>query len=176
MKIIKKEEYNLTQGETTQLNDLLKTSFPGLFENRIYMKQLPHFRLLVKNNDKIIAQTGVDYRVVRVGDKVFRVFGVIDLCVESSFRKRKIAEKLLDEVFSLIKKNYGDFIVLFADDHRLYKRLGYQLKKNKCTWLGVDEHKTVGIIEDVLDDCLMVKEVSGQKWPEGKFDMLGYLY
>ena len=135
MKIIKKEEYNLTQSETVQVNKLLKTSFPGIFENRIYMKQLPHFRFLVKNNDKIIAQTGVDYRVVRVGDKVFKVFGIIDLCVESSFRKRKVAEKLLNEVVNLVKKSNGDFIVLFADDHRLYKRLGYQLKKNKCTWL-----------------------------------------
>ena len=176
MRILKKNEYELNNEEKNQLQNLLKKSFPDFFENRIYNKQLPHFRFLGIMNEELVAQIGIDYRVIKVGDEIFDVFGIIDLCVKEENRGQGLAEKLLNEVHSLAKSNDVDFVVLFADDHRVYNKIGFQLKENSCKWLGIDEHTSLSIIEEKLDSCLMIKSVSGKEWKNGELDMLGYLY
>jgi hypothetical protein len=41
---------------------------------------------------------GVKLRVIRVGQGVFRTFGVVDLCVKANERSRGLATRLLTEV------------------------------------------------------------------------------
>jgi hypothetical protein len=52
-----------------------------------------------------------------------------------------------------------DLLVVFADDSRLYAENGYQRVANICRWLKVDEHQIIGVGEESLSDCMMVKQL-----------------
>jgi hypothetical protein len=48
---------------------------------RSYFKQLPHYRLLKYEGSVLIGYAGIDYRAIRVGREVYKIFGVMDMCV-----------------------------------------------------------------------------------------------
>jgi GNAT superfamily N-acetyltransferase len=105
-----------------------------------------------------------------------RIFGLIDLCVDPQYRSRKIATKLLQQVDELGRSSEIDFLILFADDRRLYTEHGYCRVENLCRWMMVDEHQTLGIAEKTLADCMMVKQIGARAWQDGTVDLLGYLF
>jgi hypothetical protein len=69
-----------------------------------------------------------------------------------------------------------DFLVLFADDSRLYVKNGYYRVANICRWMKVDEHQIIGVAEESLSDCMLIKQLSEQTWQDGTVDLLGYLF
>jgi hypothetical protein len=98
------------------------------------------------------------------------------VCVASSYRSQKIATTLLQQIEELGRTSKIDFLVLFADDSRLYAENGYQRVVNLCRWLKVDEHQIIGVSEESLSDCMMVKQLGEQTWQSGIVDLLGYLF
>jgi hypothetical protein len=69
-----------------------------------------------------------------------------------------------------------DFIILFADDSRLYDRNGWARAANPCTWLKINGHRTLGLAITQDTDALMVKAIGARAWPEGDVDLLGHLF
>jgi GNAT superfamily N-acetyltransferase len=169
-------EYKLEQNVKIHIHNLLIQSFPEYPQDRIYYKLLPQFRYLVWMGEKLIAHMGIEHRVITNGGKPVRIFGIIDLCVSKQYRSQKIATKLLHQVESLGRTHSIDFLVLFADDDRLYKANGYQRVENICRWVMIDEHQTIGVAERSLADCMMIRLMAGQEWENGLVDMLGYVF
>jgi GNAT superfamily N-acetyltransferase len=158
-----------------QLQSLLQMCFPG-YPSRSYFKLPPHFRYLaVMSGAVVAAQMGVELRVIRVGDRVVRTFGVIDLCVRQGERSRGLASRLLAEVTGFARACGMDFVILFADDDRLYARNGWVRVSNRCTWLKIHDHTTLGLARAVNTDAMMVKAVGERAWPAGDVDLLGHL-
>jgi hypothetical protein len=62
-------------GLAVQLRSLLQASFPD-YPDRSYFKLPPHFRYVAFVDGAVVAQVGVEMRVMRVGDSVARTFGV----------------------------------------------------------------------------------------------------
>ncbi len=176
MNITHRLEYTLDDPERSALLALLSGCFPGFFSDRAYFKQLPHARLLGHVDGELVAQVGMDHRVVRVGDAPARVLGVVDLCVAESARGHGHGASLMREVESLASSGAVDFVILFADDHRLYDALGYTLVNRRCRWLAIDEHCSLDVFERQLDGCLMVKPTGLTSWPAGDVDLMGYLF
>jgi hypothetical protein len=114
--------------------------------------------------------------VIRVGSNVVRTFGVSDLCVRKSERSRGLAGRLLAEVTELACSCEIDFVILFADDDRLYTRNGWARAGNPCSWLKVHDHTTLGLAAAEDTNSLMVKVIGRQAWPEGEVDLLGHLF
>ena len=100
--------------------------FPDYRLNRSDYKLLPQFRYLVWEGENLIAQMGIEHRVITNTGIPVRIFGLIDLCVASSYRSQKIATTLLQQIDELGRTSKIDFLVLFADDSRLYAENGYQ--------------------------------------------------
>ena len=73
---------------------------------------------------------GVELRVIRAGLDVVRTFGISDLCVRESERSRGLAARLLAEVTQLARACELDFVILFADDDRLYRRNGWAARRS----------------------------------------------
>ncbi len=69
-----------------------------------------------------------------------------------------------------------DFVLLFADDDRLYVQNGWHRVNNPCTWVRVDEHVTLGLARREMTNALMVSSVQGKVWPDGEVDLLGHLF
>jgi len=42
--------------------------------------------------------------------------------------------------------------------------------------MKIDEHQTLGMGEESLSDCMMVKQLGEQTWQNGIVDLLGYLF
>ena len=159
-----------------RLQTLLQASFPG-YPDRSYFKLPPHFRYVaMTGSGDVAAQMGVEFRVIRAGGTVLRTFGVVDLCVAEGQRSRGLAGRLLAEVTGLARSCGMAFIVLFADDDRLYTRNGWARVTNRCSWVKINEHVTLGLAQLADPGVMMVKAVGEQAWPEGDVDLLGHLF
>jgi predicted N-acetyltransferase YhbS len=167
-------EYELTPEQHELIQALLQESFPG-YPHRTYFKQLPQFRLLVRRDDELVGQVGVEHRVIRNGDSLLRIFGVIDLCVASTARSNGLGSRLLGEVETLARSSGVDAIILFADDPRLYLNAGYEPVPNLIRWLMINEHESFDVAERSVEG-LMVKMLRHRTWRPELVDLLGYLF
>ena len=104
------------------------------------------------------------------------VVGGIDLCVDSAYRSHGIGSELLNRLEAFALRSNSDFIILFADDHRIYAKHGYQRADNPCRWLKINEYTTLGVAEEPIPDALMYKRIGATNWRSGVLDLLGYLY
>jgi predicted N-acetyltransferase YhbS len=174
--VIRVAEAEISVDRGKQLQSLLQASFPG-YPDRSYFKLPPHFRYLAMTSSGDVAgQMGVELRVIRVGDTVVRTFGVVDLCVAQSQRSGGLASRLLGELTGFARDCGMAFVVLFADDDRLYVRNGWARVTNRCSWLRINNHVTLGLSGPSDTDAMMVKAVGAQGWPEGDVDLLGHLF
>lgn len=169
-------EYKISNDVHKLANRLLVESFSDYPLERSYYKLLPQFRYLVWAGKNLIAQMGVEHRVITNTGTPARIFGLIDLCVASPYQGQNIATTLLQQVEELGRTSRVDFLVLFADDSRLYIKNGYQRVTNLCRWMKVDEHQTIGVGEESMSDCMLVKQIGVHKWQDGMVDLLGYLF
>lgn len=174
------DEFKIDEKTKSDIAELLQMSFPEEdFKGRTYFKQLPHYRLLLKENDKLIGQLGLDYRVMSLNKKVIRVMGIIDLMIDKEFQGKGYGTKLLKEIDNITKNfsNNIDFLFLVADKHKFYESCGFKLTKQKVIWFQTEEHINYGIGDDYFSDCLMYKQIGNIEWEEdGILDMLGYWY
>jgi GNAT superfamily N-acetyltransferase len=174
--VLRVAEAEISADLSRRLQSLLQASFPG-YPSRSYFKLPPHFRYLaMTGSGGVAAQLGVEFRVIRVGDIVLRTFGVVDLCARESQRSRGLASRLLAEVTELARSCGMAFIVLFADDDRLYVKNGWARVTNRCSWVKINEHVTLGLADLAATGAMMVKAIGEQAWPEGDVDLLGHLW
>ncbi|MEV4348233.1 GNAT family N-acetyltransferase [Actinoplanes sp. NPDC049596] len=157
------------------LQDLLASCFPG-YPERSYFKLPPHFRWVVTDGPTVTAQLGVELRVIRVGDRVLRTFGVVDLCVREDSRGQGLAGRLLDEVVGYAAACRIDFVILFADEEGLYRRHGFTRVGNPLSWVKINDHHVIGLAHSVTPHELMVRPVGDAAWPAGEIDLLGHVF
>lgn len=155
--------------------DLLDTCFDGVHEGRTFYKQIPHERLLAWSGSDLMGHVGMDYRVVRVGEATVPILGIIDLCVSPAVRRQGIGAALLRGAEERAKGQ--SFALAMADDPRLYHQTGYSLlRATHVTFLAIDEVRCHSVISRDLSEIFMVKPLSGDTWPDGPIDLLGYLF
>ncbi|GIN39358.1 GNAT family N-acetyltransferase [Heyndrickxia oleronia] len=179
MKIEKIYEYEIDSKLRAKLQELLIECFTEEYpKDRIYFKQFPHFRFIaIDDNYQIVGQVGLDYRVMNLNGKPIRVLGIIDLCVSKIKRSQGIGSLMLSKINDFCEEKLVDFLLLFADNQKLYLNAGFKSVNNECKWLKIDNENqtTYGIGEEKFNE-LMIKEVGNIKWKNGKLDLLGYLY
>src|SRR5687767_14198955 len=113
MEIAQIEHYRLAGALEADLIGLLRRSFPSYGFDRTYYKIPPHFHLLATDDTRLVAQTGVEYRVISADGRPLAIFGVVDLCVAPVHRSRGTASALLRHVEALAREVGVDFVVLF---------------------------------------------------------------
>ena len=173
MKIQRIEEFLIDDKIHSHIRELLDHSFSGYPEERTYFKQLPHFRFLCWDQEKLIGHMAVDHRVINNNGQVHPIFGVIDLCVAEAYQHKKIASNLLENLEEIGTSNGIDFIVLMAKNHQLYKSKDFQLKKNICQWMVINSHQTYGVVRRRVEQSLMIKPLGDKYWDAGLVDFLG---
>jgi GNAT superfamily N-acetyltransferase len=174
--VVRVAEPEIGANLSSRLQSLLQACFPG-YPDRSYFKLPPHFRYLaMTSHGDVAAQMGVEFRVIRVGDSVLRTFGVVDLCVEESERSRCVAARLLSALTELARTSGKAYILLFADDDRLYARNGWARVTNRCTWVRINDHATLGMARQEDTGAMMVKAVGEHAWPDGDVDLLGHVF
>ena len=180
MKIDFIEEFQIGENIKIELVELLALCFSETaYRGRTFFKQLPHYRLILTDENKVIGQVAIDYRIMNLNGEIVRVFGVIDLAIYPKRQGEGLGTKLMLELekISSANQNNIDFLFLVTDKPAFYERLGYKKTKLQVTWLKINQGKNHGLTTEEVNDCdLMFKEVSGRKWSDGQLDMLGYWY
>ncbi|WP_422526067.1 GNAT family N-acetyltransferase [Serratia fonticola] len=175
-KIIMKAAYEVrSDAVEIGLVSLLLDCFDGIHEGRTFVKQEPHHRLLAFSGNHLIAHLGIDFRIIRVGEELIPISGIIDLCVHQDYRGNKLAGDLL-AIAERVSSN-RDFVILMADDNRLYRINGYlSLTNANSKWLAIDALHSHSVIQRDLSEIFMYKAMKNRLWPKGKIDLLGYLF
>ncbi|MFU0824919.1 GNAT family N-acetyltransferase [Clostridium sp.] len=178
MEILNINEYDIDIKLEKKISDLLVESFGEIYpKDRIYYKQLPHFRFLAFDKDNLVGQVGLDYRVMNLNGVAIKVLGIIDICVKNEYRGKGIGSKLLEVIECFSVEHQMDFLLLFTDVENFYKKNGFVNANVMCKWIKIHEHKIIGIGEEEFKDKgLMIKKVGNKVWKDGNLDMLGYLY
>lgn len=173
-------EFEIDKVTSGKINVLLKKCFTGFeFNNLDYFKQLPHYRILVKESEELIGQLGIDFRVMNLNGEPVNVFGIIDFCVDPQFQKQGVGKSLLQKYESIALKHPDkiDFLFLVSDIPQYYEQLGYMKTDIATKWLKINQHRNIGIGNEKIDDAsFLVKSISGKEWKDGELDMLGYMY
>ena len=160
-----------------RIADLLDRCFPDVFEGRSYYKQVPHSRLLLRRMGRLIGHVGLDHRVIRVGETVTRVTGIIDLCVDPDHRCVGRGSALLAFAENLVRRGQTDYMILFADRADLYLRNGYHsVEPAMVMWLAIDERASHSMQRRDFSGTFMAKALSDGPFPRGEIDLLGYLF
>ena len=177
LEIVVLPEYAISAEVGSQLQILLDQCFPDIFEGRTYFKQLPHVRLLAMDEGSVVAQVGIDARVVTVGGTTVSIFGLIDLAVHPASRGKRIGTQLLAEAERIACAGEREFLVAMADRHDLYLKQGYDRVQPALTkWLAIEDRQSVELMTRDLSNCFMVKPLTEKSWPAGTIDMLGYIF
>jgi predicted N-acetyltransferase YhbS len=88
-----------------------------------------------------------------------------------------IGRRLMGRCILAAARAGASFLVLFADEPALYHSLGFRIRRNRCVWVALAEHRTLGLREGVPPGRLMVLPVGAAAWnDEAKLDLLGYLF
>lgn len=170
------EEYNLSSSYQKKIASLLQEAFPTYPAGKYYFNQLPSFRYLIWNDKKLIAHMGIEHRIIRLGDEIFRIFGLVDLCVAKGFQSQKIASSFLKRIEKQAKECHIDFLLLATEGFDLYIKHGFKLVENTSKWLVIRKSESLGVLHRKLEDCLLYKPVNDKKWKDGTLDFLGTLF
>ncbi len=160
----------------SSIQNLRNSSFPEDQCPRSYGKQFPHFRILAFAEERLVGHLGVDHRAMRFGDQVYSIFGVVDLCVAGDKQGCGIGGTLLSKLEEFAKNGGIDAIVLLAKRTELYLKNGFRVIDAECSWLGLDEHKNLGVLKENISGEIMMKLIRIKEWPAGPIDFLGYMF
>ena len=171
------DSFRIDEATDRKIRMLLDACFPGWSHHRIrsYLKQLPSRRLLTWDDDALVGQAGLEHRVVALDGAPATIFGIVDLCVVAEQRGRGIATRMLDRIEGLGREQGVEFMLLFADDDRLYRACGYAKRPARVRWLKIHEHESIGLGEESVDE-LMVKALGDRDWSPTCVDLLGHLF
>lgn len=173
--VFRSAEMSRDDDEEAQIAAILKQSFDGMHEGRTYCEQIPQQRLLGYCGDRLVGHLGLDYRMIRIGEAILSIVGIIDLCVVPDLRRRGLAQRLIAAAEK--RSAAQEFSVLVAKDTRLYERAGYRLlNKADVTWLVIDQLRCHSVRNRDLSDIFMQKPLSTRQWPKGPIDVLGFLF
>ncbi len=174
------EAYKVDRVTQQQVAELLEACFPdGGHNGRTYFKQMPHYRLLLRQGDVLIGHIALDYRVMALGGKPLKVMGLIDVAVLPAHQGKGLGTQMLKQVDDLMEPYLDniDFMYLVSEKHKFYENCGYQLIKQQVKWLAIDQHVNYGIKDEYIDDCIMIKPNGDKIWDETvTLDLLGYWY
>ncbi|MEN0007013.1 MAG: GNAT family N-acetyltransferase, partial [Bacteroidota bacterium] len=120
-----------------QIAHLLQLCFDGYPTGRIYLKQLPSFRILCFSEKKLIGHIAVEHRMMNNDGQIVSVFGLTDVCVHVQFQHHRVATRMIDHLTQLAQERAIDFLVLMAQEVGFYKRLGFLPVNNKCQWVMI---------------------------------------
>ena len=176
MKIIRKDEFELTTQDRASIRGLFELAFDGYPNGLIYYNQVPDFRLLVWDKKELSGHAGVHYRKINVGGSIFSVFGIVDLCVDPKSQNMNLGSSVLNEITELAVAHDVDFIVLTSQLDEFYLKNGFQVVYNPCRWLVIRNHESIGVFRRTLQHGLMIKKTGSSDWPEGELDFMGHMF
>ncbi len=170
-------EPDVDQELRTGISDLLQAAFEGYPPNRSHYKQLPSFRILGFDRERLAAHCAVDYRMVSVNNRSMAVFGLSDLCVQDAARGKGAGSGLIGAVHEVAVSAQVDWLLAFSASDEFYAKNGFQPLDVTCRWMLLQGERSWGLLQRRMPDILFVRRVSARgDWPPGILDLMGPVF
>lgn len=171
MEVERIPEWALTAEDDRQIADLLARCFETDFGGRSFFQVRQHLRL-VHRQGRIVGHMGLQFRAMRLGERLITVAGLADVAVDPALRGQGLASGLLQVAIAEAKASPAAFFLLFGTA-RLYPAAGFRQVRNRMIWTEMRGAVT-GAVYRAPADSLMVLELGTSAWDEAAtLDLLG---
>lgn len=168
-------EWALTAADEAQIAHLLTLCFGDKFDQRSYLRQRPHLRVIHRDQGQITAHISVLLRAVRLGPDMVDTAGLAEVCTHPNQRGQGLASRLLQTAIRHCRTSPAQFLTLFGTAP-LYAGHGFAGHSNILTFVEMTNTHTTAITTEPAE-TLMVLPLRAQIWPAtAPLDMLGPLF
>lgn len=168
------EELHLSPTDRAQIATLLADSFDVDFGGRSFYVQ-PHHLRMVHRDVTIVGHLGLNFRLIRLGDRLVPVLGIGDVATARSHRGQGVASGLLRAAIDEGRRSPAELMLLFGDAG-LYRGHGFRAVTNPVRHQRLDGHVSG---DSVLsgDEMLKVLELKTGSWDDhATVDILGFKF
>lgn len=171
MEVERIPEWALTQSDDAEIAALLARCFDTDFGGRSFFQVRQHLRL-VHRQGKIVGHMAVQFRAMRLGERLVTVAGLADVATDPSLRGRGIASGLLRVALAEAKASPAEYFLLFGTA-QLYHAAGFRPVHNPLIWVEVRDALTRRIHRAPADG-MMVLPLRAEAWDEAAtLDLMG---
>lgn len=168
-------EWSLGNADDREIADLLARSFPSDFGGRSYFRTRQHLRFVHRQGGRIVAHMALQFRAMRLGDRLITVAGLADVATDRACRGQGLAGRMLETVIIEAKVSPADFLLLFGTAG-LYLGAGCRPIHNPLLWVEMRGAVTERIHREPAEE-LMVLPLRGAVWDDhAELDLLGSLF
>jgi predicted N-acetyltransferase YhbS len=168
-------EWQLTAEDEAQIATLLARCFTTDFGGRSFYQTRQHLRLVHRRDGRIVGHMALQFRAMRLGERLVHVAGLGDVATDPGYRGQGIAAGLLRIAISEARASRSDFVLLFGTA-RLYAAAGFRPVDNTMTWIDLTGARTHEIHREPAES-LMVLPLGALPWDDAApLDLLGNLF
>ena len=168
-------EIALTCADEAAIAGLLAQCFDTDFGGRSYFQQRHHLRLVLRDQDRVVAHMALCFRDVRLGPNLTPIAGLAEVATHPEYRGRGLAGQLMTIAVDQARRMRAEFLLLFGD-RPLYAGRGFTAQPNVITYLALDGART-GVIKTGRDGGLMVLPLGAGIWDgAAPLDLLGHKF
>ena len=168
------EEHDVTDPDKDELMDLLELCFPMLkdFKTSLYWREQPaHYRWLIRDKDKIVANICVLDKTFLSGTKKISIAGIAYVCVHPEYRRRGFVKQMMSEIHQWAQDRGYAFAFLFGRTEH-YQSSGYIRCKNQFKFINYSNNT-----EEVKQiDKAHYVPLQDQPMPESVIDVQGPIF
>ena len=175
MQIDRIPEWALTALVEAEIAALLARCFSTDFGGRSFFQTRHHLRLVHRPRGAIIGHMALQWRAMRLGDRLVTVAGLAEVATDPDHRGKGIAAGLLQAAIAEAKASPAEFFLLFGVAE-LYGAAGFRTVHNPMIWADMLGARTHDIHREPADS-LMVLPLRGTVWDDqATLDLLGNLF
>jgi predicted N-acetyltransferase YhbS len=168
-------EWALGNADDAQIASLLARCFATDFGGRSFFQTRQHLRLVTRHDGRIIGHMALQFRAMRLGERLVTIAGLADVATDPDHRGQGIAATLLQAALAEAQASPAEFFLLFGTA-RLYHAAGFRPVQNPMTWVEMRGARTRAIHREPADS-LMVLPLRGTPWDAtAPLDLLGNLF
>jgi predicted N-acetyltransferase YhbS len=165
-------EWKLTNQDEAEIAGLLARCFATDFGGRSFFQTRQHLRLVHRHEGQIVGHMALQFRAMRLGDRLITVAGLADVASDPGHRGQGIAAGLLQEAIALAKASPAEFFLLFGVA-KLYGAAGFRNVGNPLVWVEMEGSRT-GVLHRRPAKGLMMLPLGTAVWDEtALLDLLG---
>lgn len=175
MQIDRIPEWDLTPALDAEIAALLARAFTTDFGGRSFFQTRHHLRLIHRPQGAVIGHMALQWRAMRLGERLITVAGLAEVATDPAHRGRGIAAGLLQAAIDVARAGPAEYFLLFGVA-RLYAAAGFQTMHNPMIWTDMLGARTHAIHRESADS-LMVLPLRDTAWDQGAtLDLLGNLF
>ncbi len=167
-------EWALGLADDREIAGLLARCFDTDFGVRSYFQTRQPLHL-VHRGGPIVAHMALQFRAMRLGDRLIIIAGLADVATAPEWRGQGLAGQMLQAAIVEARTSMADFLLLFGTEH-FYAATGLRTVHNPMIWVERRGAVTKDICREPAES-LMVPPLRDVEWDEtATLELLGNLF